>query len=378
MMSLRWFDSNRLLIGYILNEVVIARTEALRRLREKLGSPVRNLNTIVIGLHGVGAGRIKKPTDLTVTWNVQDLKRAEAEARGFSIRALMTVACDALDHYMYDLGKLPGPVQDSELISILTRQSQTNGKMHPLTPHALDQLKQRLLAEKDNQKAVKKCLVEFSKRHCGEHTRPSLRARHEKLFNFSTHHKAVQAKALAPSKHYFSAIELLIAWKNELVHDTDEGQLGNDAIKVLTAKSQDFSSEHAGIDINQTIDRYRNKLEPSLKDISTLVSVLLRYVSSIDQSLLSGCNVVEFFKNAITHELKIRKSGIDTLRKWAGKSLDDRIDKARQLVAGHGFVPASFKLKKDSDFRCTASAADLEFLNAQGFEGLRGSLGLTS
>lgn len=378
MISLCWFESNRLQIGCILSEIVIARTEALRRLREKLGSPVRNLNTIVIGLHGVGAGRIKKPRDLSVTWNVQDLKRAEAEARGFSIRSLLTVACDALDHYMYDLGKLPGPVQDCELMSVLTRQSQAIGNKHPVTVAAIDQLKQRLLAGKDSPTDVKRYLAEFSERHCGEYRRPSLRARHEKLFTFSTQQQVVQARALAPSKHYFSAIELLIAWRNELVHDTDEAQLSSDAMKVLAAESQAFASEHAGIDINQTVDRYQNKQEPSLKDISTLVSILLRYVSSIDQSLLAGCNLGEFFRSAITHELVTRKSESDILRKWAGKSLDDRIDRARQLVAGHGFVPASFKLRRDSAFKCTMTTEDLNFLNAQGVEGLRIALSSTA
>ena len=272
-------------------DIYICRTGALKRLREKLGDPVRNLNTIVIGVHAVGNGTVTKPADLNISWTVQDLKRAESEARGFAIRSLMTAACDALDHYLYELGYLPSPVQDDVVTSILRRENQVVSKPQNITTASVEALRQQLLANTNDLVSIKRAISEFSEKHCGKTRRPSIRERHSKLFDLCKNHPIVRARNAAPPDVYYSAIELLIAWRNMLVHDSDEDQLGSDALLVLRQHADFLQAHHSGIDIERTIDTYKQKLAPSLKDASTLTSILLRYVAAADECLLEGCNL---------------------------------------------------------------------------------------
>lgn len=356
--------------------VVISRSRALKNLRSKLGNPIRSLNTTIVGLHAVRAGVAKKPPDLNVSWGPLDLVRAEIEARGFAIRSLMTVACDALDHYLYDLGYLPGPLQDESVRSILRKEMQAVSIPKQITAFVIEDMKVSLLTSKESTVAVKRIISEFAESYCGKQQRPSIRVRHEALYKYCTSHTLVAVKNASPPKVYFSAIQLLIAWRNVLIHDIEDDPLGSDAVSVLRSNAKQLEVDHSGIDINQTLKNYFNKVEPTLKDISTLVSILLKYVSAIDEALLRSCDIGIYFKNAIAYEVKQRKDGLNILRKWPGRSFDGRVNNARELVAAHGFVPDSFKLKKDSAFKCFLTDTDLQFLEASRFEDLKQFLGV--
>lgn len=351
--------------------VAISRSRALRNLRNKLGNPIRSLNSTIVGLHAVKTGKAKKPPDLNVSWGPLDLVRAETEARGFAIRSLMTVACDALDHYIYDLGSLPGPVQNEAVRSILRTETQTVSKPKTITESAIDRLRKGLLDSKETTSEVKRIISEFAELHCGKQKRPSIRARHEALYKYCVSHQSEAAKSASPPKVYFSAIELLIAWRNVLIHDIEDDPLGSEAVSVLRNNAKMLEVDHSGIDVNLTLENYSNKKEPTLKDISTLVSILLRYVSAIDEALIRGCDVGIYFKNAIRYEVSQREDGLDILRKWPGKSIGDRVNNAREFVASHGFVPINFKSKKGTTFTYVLTETDLQFLESSRFEDLR-------
>ncbi|MDA8154646.1 MAG: hypothetical protein M0003_18360 [Acidithiobacillus sp.] len=351
--------------------VVISRSRALKKLRNKLGNPIRSLNSIIVGLHAVKTGVAKKPPDLNVSWGPLDLVRAEIEARGFAIRSLMTVSCDALDHYFHDLGSLPGPLQDKSVKAALRGEVQTINEPNKITDSVIDELKKKLLASKQSTVEVKRTISEFSELYCGKRQPQSIRLRHEKLYNYCADNKSAEAKSALPPKVYFSAIQLLISWRNLLIHDSEYDSLSGDAVSVLRDHAEMLMIEHSGVDINKTIENYSNKIEPTLKDISTLVSILLRYVSAIDESLLRSCDIGRYFKDAIVYEIKNRKDGLDILRKWPGRSFEARVNNARELVAIHGFMPDSFKSKKGTTFMYVLSETDLQFLECSRFEDLK-------
>jgi hypothetical protein len=357
-------------------KVAISRSRALKKFRNKLGNPIRCLNSVIVGLHAVKIGIAKKPHDLNISWKPLDLARAEIEARGFAIRSLMTVACDALDHYFYDLGCLPGPLQEESVKSILRKEMLTVFEPKQITDSVIEVLKKKLLASKQSPVEVKRTISEFSELYCGKRQPQSLRLRHEKLYNYCADNKSAEAKSALPPKVYFSAIQLLISWRNLLIHDSEYDSLSGDAVSVLRDQAEMLMIEHSGVDINKTIENYSNKIEPTLKDISTLVSILLRYVSAIDESLLRSCDIGRYFKDAIIYEIKKRKDGLDILRKWPGRSFDDRVNNAREFVAIHGFVPNNFKLKKDTTFSYVLTDTDLQFLEVSRFEDLRKVLGV--
>lgn len=357
-----------------MTNTIILRTRALKLFRAKLGNPVRNLNSVVIGLCGVGAGIALKPEDLAVSWNPKDLLAAEREARGFAIKSLMVTACDALDHYLEDLGVGPSPVMNASLRSTLKKEPQIVQKGQALTTAGILALEKQLNEAIDNPSEIKSALRFFSEKFCGKQKAPSLNARWGHLLIHTQASSGPGAAAIYLRPSYQSAVALLIAWRNVLVHDMDKDPLDPNSASDLIADKNYFAEEHAGIDIEKTLERYWSKSAPSLKDISTLVSILLRHLSAIDARLIATCDLGRFVQEAVCDELKLRGSPEETLRKWAGKSYPERTSKALKIIAKHGFVSLTSERKKNSYPGRIISREDIEFLNANNFKDLSKSV----
>lgn len=342
--------------------------------RAKLGNPIRSLNSVVVGLCGVGAGVALKPQDLAVSWNPGDLVQAEREARGFAIKSLMVTACDALEHYLVDIGVGPSPLADVTLRSVLRKEPQTIQKGQVLTAQGITVLEKRLNEVIDRPSEIKSTLREFLEKFCGKQKTPSLNARCSALYS---HVQALSGSAISAiplRSSYHSAVVLLIAWRNVLVHDMDTDPLDPKVALDLIADQEYLATNHAGIDIVKTLERYESKSEPSLKDISTLVSILMRYLAATDARLIAACDLRAYVQEAICEELKLSGESDKILRKWAGKSFPERISKALKMVGGHGFVPINFDKKKNSYSGRLLDEDDMSFLNARNLKQLKASV----
>lgn len=374
MFSFSRFESGLLHIEFHMTNTTILRTRALKLFRAKLGNPIRSLNSVMVGLCGVGAGVALKPSDLAVSWNPSDLVQAEREARGFAIKSLMVTACDALDHYLMDLGSGPSPLADMILRSVLRKEPQTIQKGQVLTAQGISVLEKRLNEVVDRPSEIKLALREFLEKFCGKQKTPSLNARCSALSSYvqALSGSSVSEIPLRPSYH--SAVTLLIAWRNVLVHDMDKDPLDPKVSLDLIADKEYMSANHAGIDFVQTLERYESKSEPSLKDISTLVSILMRYLAATDARLIAACNLSAYAQEAICEELKSSGVSDEILRKWAGKSFPERVSKALKLIGGHGFVPISFDKKKNSYAGRLLDVDDMDFLKVKKLKELKASI----
>lgn len=82
-------------------------------------------------------------------------------------------------------------------------------------------------------------------------------------------------------------IEMMISWRNFAVHSNKKTLMSNQRIKILSDSSELIKANHSGIDIEQTIQCYKDKKTPTQKDIATLVSILIRSVKYFDQKFCS-------------------------------------------------------------------------------------------
>lgn len=350
-----------------MNLVVIERTRALKRFREKLGSPVRNLNTVIVGLTAVGDGTAIKPLDLVVSWAPADLKRAEREARGFAIRALLVLAYDALDHYLADLGGEPSPIDDDKLRSVLRRAPQRGVAHQALNKNALLGLESQLWEGRDDITSSIRNLREFEEKYFGKSEKPSIRKRLSCIYEHCKSLANAQTGP-APRAAYFAGVELMLAWRNVLAHDAYD-QLGTDTIDKLRADSDYLRGNHAGIDVERLLTAYTERREPSLKEASTLVSILVRFVNNIDTVLIQQCNAADFFRAAVSWELTRTGRPREILRQWAGCHFDHRLRKALGMAGQHSFLTPDAS-RKVLTTQVNLMESDLNFLKGQTFDEL--------
>lgn len=356
-------------------DIVLNRTRALKRLREKMGSPVRDLNSVIVGLSAVGKGIAKKPDELHVSWAPSDLRRAEIEARSFAVKAMMVSAYDALDHYLDELGTEPSPIADGRLKSILRKETQRALPTETLTDAAIKSFSENLSKKKGESDARRSLLREFTERYCGKSSRPSIRVRLAAINKYCKLIPVIAGSPPMPRESYFSCVELMIAWRNQLVHDPETDQLGSDALSILAADWEGLGKAHASIDVNAMIAAYQDRAAPTLKEISTLVSVFMKYVTAIDAVLLASSDPSEFFKQTVQYELSRSPDRVGILRQWASKNYADRMSKALNISSAHGFAPAGFDVKKGSYRGAKFGSAPLAFLGGKNLKDLADAFG---
>ena len=330
-----------------MNQIKIVRTSSLARLRNRLSHPIKNINTIVVGLDGIRNGSVDKAFDLSVRWEVGDPIRTTDAARGFAIASLMVAAYDALDQYLRGIGTAPSPISKLELRSLLCGEKQITNDESLLAGEAeLKKLTDKLLGSdaKDGRVELKK----FIERHYGKPRKPSLRARFDALNDYvdSFSNNASTPPKVKPS--YVAAMTLLIVWRNIIVHEDSKDTFDSVKRQILLNDSKFFFDNHAAIDIEQTLDHFDKRQPPTLKDVSTLVSIMLRTVASIDASLVYRAVLPEFFRETVWFRCCKRVDINDFIRRLEKASPAGRAKRIFPLLAGAGFVPDTFQDKAGS------------------------------
>ena len=195
----------------------------LKNFLKSIGRPIHSLNTICVGLSGVEQGLCKKPEKLTIAWEPKDLTTSARMARLFAIESSLVFVEESLLQYL------------RYIIS------------HPATPQDIKNLDDK---------------------------------------NFTSAEKLEKlSEIVKPEKIYWTSITLLlIHWRNRIIHHHSKAKLSKKHIKILEENKKTIKAEHANIDIEKTINNFENK-KITLKDISTIISVTIKYVRQIDEYL---------------------------------------------------------------------------------------------
>jgi hypothetical protein len=242
------------------------------------GSSVHSINTIIVGLTSIENGKYEKPEDLTITWTTSDNKFSARTARKFALKSALIFIEDSLAIYLKDVRVLT----DNDILkSILSRSNpqfdiklkDTFKSKYPLT---FD------LFNKQNKKATKPDEKYKEYRHISSADR--IRALDE-FFDFE-------------QPYWTNCIVLLIRWRNMIVHRKSVGNLTHKELTILSQNSTDIKSNHANIDINETISNFNNNLM-TLKDATTLIAIAIRFARSIDEELFKSVDKIEIVESYV-------------------------------------------------------------------------------
>lgn len=245
---------------------------------KNVGDSVHSINTIVVGLTSIELGDYKKPSDLTITWNTSDNEFSARKARKFALRSALIYVDDALSNYLKDIRVL---IDNKILISILSRSNPQFdpmlGSIFKITyPITYD------LFNKQNQKATSADEKDREYRHISSVDR--IRALNE-FFKFE-------------KTYWIPCIVMLIRWRNKVVHRISSGQLTREEINILISASKELKVDHANIDIDQTVVHF-NSNEITLKDITTLIAITIRFARYLDQQIFQSVNRIEIVESYV-------------------------------------------------------------------------------
>lgn len=228
-------------------------TIALRNFKKTMGSTNLYVNTLIVGLESVRTKTAVKPDDLTIGW--EPPKQPEivtAQSRSFVTRATLVLLVDAIDQYLFKLGSTPGYTDNLELGSFL------RGEICDIP-------------EKDSKTGE----IKIKSR------RPKI---HERLDKLESVFKVVKPDS------YMTLMHLLICWRNRVVHSNSKDELDAGEGQKLKADAAYFKREHSNIDISLTVDHFKEGKFPTIKDLSTMISVTHRVLNQLDEVVAQHAN----------------------------------------------------------------------------------------
>jgi hypothetical protein len=308
--------------------VWVERTRAAKRFREQTGYANFRLNTIVVGLEAVKRGVAVKPVDLAVHWQPKDVTAAAEQARGFATNAVMVYVVDALDSYMSEIGRTKVWIQDLEIASILTGDFQTDrSEVERLEPNSVSDFASQILTLADRPVELGKQLREFTAKHFGRRKRPGL----------PTRFTALVSQGTSVPKHYVSAVHFLISWRNRHVHGRSTDKVSKDILSSLRDASSLFYEGHAHLDVDRMINNYESGNLPTLKEISSLISVSHRVIASIDDAIVRRADPYSVFKHALQTGFSLEASPDARIKEYWGLTVEQREWKLAAMVCRFGF-----------------------------------------
>lgn len=220
-------------------------TPSYRKFKHTVGQTNHYLITILIGLEGVSKGKVEKEDDFNVVWNPKDLNNSIQRSRRFARSAGLSWSVDGMDGYLGYLNK--------------------------------------------------------------------------KYFNFASASLATDLEKLSVYKKYSSTIRnlsnsedlqfdlthLAIQWRNNLIHYHAENPVDEDSWRRLKAASKKkLGKEYGGLDLNETLTRFKKQETPTFKDVASMVSAIRKSVESIDLYTVNYFDGLLFAQDSIRGDEK--------------------------------------------------------------------------
>jgi hypothetical protein len=188
---------------------------------EIYGRSVFNLNSIVVGLDAVANG-YEKPESLDISWNPKDRDQASRLARKFAVEAILVCCSEALLQYIYAVAKLP--------------------RMREI----------RAGWDSETSKA-------------------------DKLRDI--------AHTVSGADHYLvPAAMLLVHWRNRVVHADSNAGLRHQEKQVLRKNEESIKEGYKNLSVDCLLCHFEEG-RPTLKDISSLISMTINLAREIDLSI---------------------------------------------------------------------------------------------
>ncbi len=243
-------------------------TSYYKEFTDLIGPSVHNLNTICVGLEQIENNNYKKPETLTISWKSQDPITDASRARRYAINLFLIAAIDAIENY---------------ISSICSVEQFISSKVVYKVENAV-----------------------------------GIREQVKELF--------VEVKGNSSIKPYWvPSIRLLIAWRNIIVHKSKAKVVLEIADKkALECASKEIYKLHSKTNIYRTLIRFEAKEQPTLKDFSTLFTILLKAFKTFDEVVsdaISAKTVKELIKDnlresALSDFDETKPNDMDKLKKY--------------------------------------------------------------
>lgn len=226
-------------------------SQALKAFKKESGQINHMLITLYVGLDGIVSHNLSLNPNLHTSWNPKSKESSVDRSRIFVRKATITWLVDCIDMYLKLINQAPLLLLPSEI------------------KHAID----------------------------GEEYSRSIYKRVQYLN--SQFDLTVVETAL---------IDLLICWRNKMVHYDAENDITADNRQLLLANKCIILKGFCGLDIVAVLKHFDENIVPTFKEVTSLVRATINYIYQLDNILINQLDLKSYADRIIIHYLREGKS----------------------------------------------------------------------
>ena len=261
-------------MGFILKHSV-----AQRQFKKRIGQANHFLITILIGLDEVSKGKVKKPDTLDVRWDPKDVKASAARSRAYALNSSLAWIIDNFDSYVQNCKRKPCLIEDKQL------------------SEDLDSADRRV---------------------------------NDKFKVFFNRYKPNEELRL-----YGALVALGIQWRNVTTHSEANNVLDDEYEKILLDNKKWYNENFCHLDIDKTLDSFRSHKNPTLKETTSIIKAVLRFVEQIDAELIKAIQDERFLSELFE---KHYPQGSENKRLFLNLARERQISVVKNVLLNSGYV----------------------------------------
>ena len=251
-------------------------SRAFRKFKTEMGQANHFLITIMIGLDAVEDGAEKRES-FNTSWNPENRTNTIVRSKKYAIKSALAWTVDNLDMYLRLCNREPRLYHDDESLEIAKTKQSVYKKF--------------------------RCVI-------NNHTELSV--------------------------NIYSYVDLLICWRNNLIHFDADNQLMPESIYYFkNIPSDDVITNTYHLDVSQMLERFNSGGCPTFKEAATLISMTIHFVEELDNILLRDIQQYQFLEISL---LKLLKSETETISAFSFKNttIEKRKKRLKQFLVTAG------------------------------------------
>ena len=274
---------------------------AYRKFKKELGQANHFLITIMIGLDAVADGAQKRE-GFQATWNPQNLTASVVRSRHYAIKSALAWAVDSLDMYLRLCNRAPYLYREPERLEIAQ------------TKHSV----------------------------------------YKKVGVVLANHPEIPDSQSA-------YVDLLICWRNNLVHFDAENQVMDVSRRYFREMPPDDPViRRYHLNVSDMLAHFRQSLCPTFKEIATLISMTIHFAESLDGILLREIDQYQFLRQHLWQLLQQNEKNAVVFSR-RNTTPEIRQKRLRQLFATEGISPDFYNADGERFIRDTSLLTEALF-----------------
>jgi len=256
-------------------------SQALKKFKNEIGHANHMLITMLVGLDGIVDHDVDARDEFHTSWNPKSKSISVSRSKEFTKKSSLAWLVDCVDMYLRLINQSPSLISDSKLKSDLDSM--------------------------DNSRSVYKRVFII----CG--------------------HLSIQTVELA-------MIDLMICWRNRLVHYQADNEIRKQSLEVLLNNTEKITQDYCGLNISSTISSFSKSSVPSFKEVSSFIRAAISLLYQIDENLLHKLGSVEYADRILIHYLTNVNSA-SKINNVFSRETETTFSKIKRVLVQNGFNP---------------------------------------